>query len=76
MLSEGSLQHVKQIALELHAWRDDIKSYVYFSQLIQGLLNAGFERWRKQHVGGLGFRYGKNSYNAQTNLNFINTKYI
>ena len=77
MLEEGSLRNVKQIAIELHAFRDDVSSYVYFSRLLQGLLNAGFEKWFVEDEQRFSaFILDDERYFPQTNVHFINVNYM
>ena len=77
-LKEGSLRNVKQIATELHAWRDTTKDYVYFWRLLVGLHNEGFEKWnvenKRKHPSCFNIQ-GK-WYCPQADMNFINTKYL
>lgn len=35
MLKEEALRKVKQIALEVHTWRDTVQDYVYFWSILQ-----------------------------------------
>ena len=35
MLKENALVHVKQIAFEIHTWRDTKEDYLYFWQQLQ-----------------------------------------
>ena len=35
MLKDNALKNVKQIAFEIHSWRDTKKDYIYFWQQLQ-----------------------------------------
>ncbi len=78
MLTDGSLSSVKQLVFEVHPVKDDIKHYIYFTRIINGLLNAGFERWYFVSIGQhySGFKIGTRNYYPQTNLYFINTRFM
>ena len=76
MLTEGSLRNVKQIAMELHAWRESCQSYVYFWRLLVGLHNAGFERWTLDRITHLNcFIVNGLQCCRQANVYFINVNY-
>jgi len=77
MLKENVLTHVKQIAFEIHTWRDTKEDYIYFWKQLQGLEDAGFQRWRHQHLNWRCFYPdGIKRYCPQVNMNFINTNFM
>ncbi len=77
MLTDGLLKNVKQLAIEVHCWRDTVQDYVYFSRIFNGLLNAGFERWYFESTSQMGqFRANNQYYFPQKNINFININFL
>ena len=78
MLTEGSLLRVKQIAFEIHTWRDNVRDYTFFWRLHQALENLGFQRWKHLNLNWRCFKGKENDkrYCPQCNMFFVNANYF
>ena len=79
MVREGCLGQVKQLDLEAHSWGDTVPHYHYLWKQLNGLQNAGFEKYRTDYLEWRCFT--PNEPNAkrrcpQINLNYFNVDYI